>query len=685
MGSVQNPMPDHVVDDSSTLTTHPNTKRQRRQLSVSIVESGRNVYSELNRKSVDPSEQYLESMTQDCVEWDEGRHNVDLRKLADPNFQTPLNGLNHHRHPEHDDATASGTLFGSTRSSISSHDRSNNSRSPIPRRRLIRRRESLDVVTRRHIQPLNTAGISNAKENSSTSTAKDVNPKVAVVSTDRVNISDPEQSTQRTGDNKNYVNRQPLRTISESTQNLQQSTITSTIRPPVVAATHPPQRRFDGTTDFADLLHKIETDTVHDRNQTSTTINPIERGPYPLPLTSANITPPPILPVLASPTDIVNTEIEDEFGDTNFSLDDLATIDSLVHAIQPNSISNSNNKISIHSTVAPPKDPKRSTNPDIVLQRPIRQIESTNADIFSDEDPFGDIPDIDIDALVHANIRSAPMVEHSRSRSDNSTHQQFDLHTPGGLPRSPDDPFADLPDFDVEAFVQKQGDQASLIAPQGTTDKDEFSDIDFDALDVVVAQYEKSTTSTLLPWEDAPSMHCAVRNPRRLNACSNPSIATPNHSYLEFSRFKVIHVQENVSTSSKTVSLARWATDMLIQEDKVTRTLHHPSSDHKMQRDSIHYQWTIAGVIHLRGEWYHTRLCDGDIIHIVSLTGKFRTDVLPITFHTCPPQGSDADDDLVLVVHPDLLLTPTIISETVSCTRRAVLKSRLGSTGLTCT
>ena len=36
-----------------------------------------------------------EMMTQDCIEWDEGRHNnVDLRKLADPNFQTP-----HGTHP----------------------------------------------------------------------------------------------------------------------------------------------------------------------------------------------------------------------------------------------------------------------------------------------------------------------------------------------------------------------------------------------------------------------------------------------------------------------------------------------------------------------------------------------------------------------------------------------------------
>ena len=56
---------------------------------------------------------------------------------------------------------------------------------------------------------------------------------------------------------------------------------------------------------------------------------------------------------------------------------------------------------------------------------------------------------------------------------------------------------------------------------------------------------------------------------------------------------------------------------------------------------------------------------------------------LPLLLHTCPPPGSDPDDDLVLIVHPDLLLTRTAISETVSCPRRAILSNRLGSTGMT--
>ena len=42
------------------------------------------------------------------------------------------------------------------------------------------------------------------------------------------------------------------------------------------------------------------------------------------------------------------------------------------------------------------------------------------------------------------------------------------------------------------------------------------------------------------------------------------------------------------------------------------------------------------------------------------------------------------DNDLVMVVHQNILITPTLISEAVTCSRRAVLKSRMGSNGFTC-
>ena len=42
------------------------------------------------------------------------------------------------------------------------------------------------------------------------------------------------------------------------------------------------------------------------------------------------------------------------------------------------------------------------------------------------------------------------------------------------------------------------------------------------------------------------------------------------------------------------------------------------------------------------------------------------------------------DNNLVMVVHPNILITPTLISETITCSKRTVLKSRMQSNGFTC-
>ena len=53
-----------------------------------------------------------------------------------------------------------------------------------------------------------------------------------------------------------------------------------------------------------------------------------------------------------------------------------------------------------------------------------------------------------------------------------------------------------------------------------------------------------------------------------------------------------------------------------------------------------------------------------------------------MVLHSDPPPSSDPNDDLLLVLHPDELITPTLVSEAVQCPRLAVLRSRLGSTGM---
>ncbi|EJK52986.1 hypothetical protein THAOC_27658, partial [Thalassiosira oceanica] len=49
-----------------------------------------------------------------------------------------------------------------------------------------------------------------------------------------------------------------------------------------------------------------------------------------------------------------------------------------------------------------------------------------------------------------------------------------------------------------------------------------------------------------------------------------------------------------------------------------------------------------CGYLHLRGDWYYTSARPGDVVHLVSLSGSFRTDPpsLPAVLHTDPPPGS---------------------------------------------
>jgi hypothetical protein len=170
--------------------------------------------------------------------------------------------------------------------------------------------------------------------------------------------------------------------------------------------------------------------------------------------------------------------------------------------------------------------------------------------------------------------------------------------------------------------------------------------------------------------------------PPALAPVCNPRVSSTSADllYLAFSRYKVIRVDLDDSTYTKTLAVAAWQTTMLKEDDP--KAIHRSDTLGRTQRRTT---WSIDGVLHLRGEWYHTRVDEGDTIHVCSLRGTCRTDssALPLILHTNPPAGSD-NDDLILIVHPDMLLTPTGISETVSCTRRAILKLRLGSSGLTC-
>ena len=108
---------------------------------------------------------------------------------------------------------------------------------------------------------------------------------------------------------------------------------------------------------------------------------------------------------------------------------------------------------------------------------------------------------------------------------------------------------------------------------------------------------------------------------------------------------------------------------------------------------SVSLAWggAVSSVV-LTGEWYEVAVAAGDIFHVVDIgsDGKsiFSSSVSKgVTALSSFSSGSSADlSDAVeveisdekglFILHPDLLVSPTKISESVTCTRRSVLSDR---------
>lgn len=187
--------------------------------------------------------------------------------------------------------------------------------------------------------------------------------------------------------------------------------------------------------------------------------------------------------------------------------------------------------------------------------------------------------------------------------------------------------FGDFPEIDFNAFdkmVEKSQLQRKYSQPVPNDGFGEIPDIDFDAIDKMVKRRESPT------------------------------------EHISFSRYIVKNVNIDANAFTTTLGVVRWC------NGKLKREVPYTASE-------------VDGLIHLRGEWFHTKCQVGDIIHICSISGKYSTELsqVPMELNTM-----GENDDLVLIVHPDTLLTPTTISDSVSCLRRAVIQNRYGSDGL---
>jgi hypothetical protein len=247
-------------------------------------------------------------------------------------------------------------------------------------------------------------------------------------------------------------------------------------------------------------------------------------------------------------------------------------------------------------------------------------------------------------ATVPNQCRSFHHIQPAAQRTVPAAPQPSKEHT---VDVEEEDPFAqfsvaDLAQIDLEIQAATRVAKAVLPADDPFGD---FPEIDLAALSALDHQIEQHQTKSLA-------------------------------AAMNVSRYRIVHVSADTGAYSKTLQVARWKDEMLAEED--ARTVLHRGEkgggDYPKMRT-----WKVDGMVHLRGEWFYTEVQEGDFVHLVSLSGKVNSSRLPATLDT----GADpTKDDMVLIVHPEMLLTPTTISETTTCTRRAVLKNRLGSTGL---
>jgi len=283
----------------------------------------------------------------------------------------------------------------------------------------------------------------------------------------------------------------------------------------------------------------------------------------------------------------------------------------------------------------------------------LQQVSTTSApgataakkDPVKEKDPYGDFPDVDFDQILRP-LESASLGQPAKQESGAPSTMKTDDDKA--------DPFGDLPDIvfeNIDKAIEERKENENIIQ----------RDLE------ILAQHQSLQNSH--PPPDQP-----VRNQR-----DTTPIGPNQRRYLTFSRYKIVDVCTNPSTFTKTIAVCSWTNEMLHHNLK---SIHHTDASGELRLPN-EKEWPAEGRIHLRGEWYYSHLVRGDVIHICSLTGRFKTGLesLPMILHTRPPPGSD-QDDLVLVIHPDQLLTPTTISETMTCNRRAILKSRIGSTGL---
>ena len=343
-----------------------------------------------------------------------------------------------------------------------------------------------------------------------------------------------------------------------------------------------------------------------------------------------------------------NLEEEDEFGDFDFSQVDFDQVDSLVAATQQEQkpvARTTNNTIAAQKNMSADREPLPTPSTVTPPQR-----EEPRPPIVSSHDP-------------------APAATSTSNSGGKNSSPDF-LKEQNTIDPLNDDSFGDFPDdidFDaLDAAIATQmpyADHTHQSGPSTCISNGPESNT------TAMGQHPMQTTATTTMYQ-IPPVNAPFRNPR---------MDVPSNG-LTFTRYKVRMVESDAYSFTKTLFVEEWNTSML-QEERLNSI--HRISDSSKGQQCDHGAKENSKPLLLRGSMYYIQVEEGDVLHLCSLTGRFKTDpsALPVILNTTPPTGSD-EDDLVMILHPDMLSTPTGVTKMLACGRRAVVTSRLGSNGM---
>jgi DNA replication ATP-dependent helicase Dna2 len=329
------------------------------------------------------------------------------------------------------------------------------------------------------------------------------------------------------------------------------------------------------------------------------------------------------LPSTTSTDQSKATEFDDDF---DFSEADIAALDAVVVTQAKRSDSKGNSDSVSKSDIVSLKDIS-----DNVIIPSTTKFDCTSFENDND-DEFGEfnINFNDLDIIVQQKING---------ETAKTTKESFS------------DPFGEAFDFSqIDKTIAERKDQANIEFPKHTRNKDLRS--------LLIPPFDVKVANALDPQYDE------------------------SLSVIAFSRFCVVSVVDDINSYTKAILVKSWTKES--HHNKENRQHYYHTISRNILRNSSKEKEFGDGWIFLRGEWYHTQVEAQDVIHLCSLSGRYKTDqtALPVILHTNAPQGSDPNDDLFLILHPDTLVTPTIVSETITCSRRAILRWKIGSTGI---